>query len=558
MSDNNLQNKFGKRQELGVMPDFQTNLRNSDNQQFKQEQRISHNSSLLDNGYPQMINEAYPSPKRINSGGLRAQTEGEQAQNMFNNQYTSQMPITINGPTPTPNQFTNRAFQQNVQPKMINQEQQFASHQMQQDLIAQMQQDFVAQIAEIKKEIEELKNDSLKKEEDIKTLFRSSEKSQSSSLNIQTDEDDEYKIFAPIPQKSELQAELQDLLMLQAQHNGSDMHLKVGAAPMIRIEGELVPVGEEPLTSTDVRRLLLPLLSKKQKTKLVQDGQLDFSFQIEQGRFRTNIYLQKGTLSAAMRLVKTTIPTLEELGIPESINKALSFTSGLFLLTGPTGSGKSTSMAAMVEYLNLNAKYHIVTLEDPIEYVFQDKESLISQREVGIDTVSYGEGMRAVLRQDPDVILLGELRDHETISQALKAAETGHLVISTLHSSNAIQTISRIIDMFQPSERMIICSSLATTLCGILSHKLIPSIDMERRILIPELMYVTPTIASLIRANSYHEIYQYIQEGTSDGMITFNQSFVQKIREGVISEEAALAYAEEPNELNLMIREQLG
>ena len=259
-----------------------------------------------------------------------------------------------------------------------------------------------------------------------------------------------------------------------------------------------------------------------------------------------------------MRLVKTTIPTLEELGIPESINKALSFTSGLFLLTGPTGSGKSTSMAAMIENLNQNAKYHVITLEDPIEYVFQDKESLISQREVGIDTVSYSEGMKATLRQDPDVILLGELRDHETISQALKAAETGHLVISTLHSSNAIQTISRIIDMFQPSERMIVCTSLAATLCGILSHKLIPSIDMERRILVPELMYVTPTIASLIRTSSYHEIYQYIQEGASDGMITFNQSFIEKLKEGVISEEAAMAYAEEPNELSLMIREQLG
>ena len=526
MSDNNnQQNKFGNIHEIGNRSSFQPNRRNSDSQQFRQEQQISRNQNIPENGYKQVMNEQ-----------------------RYNPQYPNQIPKTQTAQS----QFSNRQYSQ----KMVSQGQPFSQpHQ----IIPQLpQQDLLAQFEEMKKMIEELKNDSLKKDEEIKTLFKNSGKTPPSTINAVTEEEDEYKIFAPIPQKSELQAELQDLLMLQAQHNGSDMHLKVGSAPMIRIEGELVPVGEEPLTATDVRRLLLPLLSKKQKTKLVQDGQLDFSFQKEQGRFRTNIYLQKGTLAAAMRLVKTEIPTLEELGIPESINKALSFTSGLFLLTGPTGSGKSTSMAAMVENLNQNAKYHIITLEDPIEYVFKDKESLISQREVGIDTVSYSEGMRAVLRQDPDVILLGELRDHETISQALKAAETGHLVISTLHSSNAIQTISRIIDMFQPSERMIICTSLAATLCGILSHKLIPSIDMERRILVPELMYVTPTIASLIRTSSYHEIYQYIQEGASDGMITFNQSFIEKLKEGVISEEAAMAYAEEPNELSLMIREQLG
>lgn len=532
MSDNNIpQNQFGKRKDIGVMPDFPQTMRNSETQQ-KQDMRMSRNPNLIDNGYKQMINEQ-----------------------QFNHQQYNQMPVTIDNS----NKFTNRQFQQTIPNKMMNNIQSFSSPQQLPPIPAQIpQQDLFAQIAEMKKMIDELKSDSLKKDEEIRALFKNSGKLSSSIVSISRDEDDEFQIFAPIPIKSELQAELQDLLILQAQHNGSDMHLKVGSAPMIRIEGELVPVGEEPLTPTDLRRLLLPLLTKKQKEKLVQDGQLDFSFQREQGRFRTNIYLQKGTLAAAMRLVKTTIPTLEELGIPESINKALSFTSGLFLLTGPTGSGKSTSMAAMIENLNQNAKYHVITLEDPIEYVFQDKESLISQREVGIDTVSYSEGMKATLRQDPDVILLGELRDHETISQALKAAETGHLVISTLHSSNAIQTISRIIDMFQPSERMIVCTSLAATLCGILSHKLIPSIDMERRILVPELMYVTPTIASLIRTSSYHEIYQYIQEGASDGMITFNQSFIEKLKEGLISEEAAMAYAEEPNELSLMIREQLG
>ncbi|MCQ2736500.1 MAG: PilT/PilU family type 4a pilus ATPase, partial [bacterium] len=310
----------------------------------------------------------------------------------------------------------------------------------------------------------------------------------------------------------------------------------------------------QPLTENDTKRLLLPLLTKKQIKELSHGKEADFSFQKEQGRFRTNVYLQKGKISGSFRLVKSAIPSLDELGIPPSIKQALSFTSGLFLLTGPTGSGKSTSMAGMVEYMNNNLKYHIITLEDPIEYVFEDKGCIISQREVGIDTISYNEGMRAALRQDPDVIILGELRDAETVSQALKAAETGHFVISTLHSPNAIQTIGRIVDLFPPADRMSVCATISETLCGILSHKLILSSDMEKRVLIPELLFVTPTIASLIRAGQHHEIYDYMKEGSTEGMVTFNQSFLTRIKEGIITEETALAYAEEPNELSLMLK----
>lgn len=420
-------------------------------------------------------------------------------------------------------------------------------------------QEIGIQISELKQAVTELQRESDLRKQEIKelSLISSSGKDVKTSIDqpIPGESDDPFGILSNIPEKSELQAELPDLLQLQYQHNGSDMHLKVGAPPMIRIEGELVPVGDQSLTSNDAKRLILPLLTNKQKNKLALGKDIDFSFQEKQGRFRTNVYLQRGTIAASLRLVKTKIPSIEELGIPESIKQALSFTNGLFLLTGPTGSGKSTSMAAMVEYLNNSSKYHIITLEDPIEYIFQDKESVISQREVGIDTESYAEGMRAALRQDPDVIILGELRDQETTLQALKAAETGHLVISTLHSPNSIQTIGRILDMFQPSERMSICATLAETLNGILSHKLIPSADMEKRVLVPEIMYVTSTIASLIRTSSYHEIYQYVKEGSLEGMITFNQSFIKKLEEGLINEETALAYSEEPNELNLMIKQ---
>ena len=486
---------------------------------------MSRNPNIIDNGYKPMNEQ------------------------QFNHQQYNQMPVTIDNS----NKFTNRQFQQAIPNKMMSNIQPFSSPQQLPPIPAQMpQQDLFVQIAEMKKMIDELKNDSLKKDEEIRALFKNSGKLSPSIVGLSRDDDDEFQIFAPIPIKSELQAELQDLLILQAQHNGSDMHLKVGSAPMIRIEGELVPVGEEPLTSTDLRRLLLPLLTKKQKEKLVQDGQLDFSFQREQGRFRTNIYLQKGTLAAALRLVKTTIPTLEELGIPESINKALSFTSGLFLLTGPTGSGKSTSMAAMIENLNQNAKYHVITLEDPIEYVFQDKESLISQREVGIDTVSYTEGMKATLRQDPDVILLGELRDRETISQALKAAETGHLVISTLHSSNAIQTITRLIDMIPEERKNQYRSMLSSTLKAVISQKLIPRADGDGRIPACEVLIVNQAISKLISAGKFDDIYPLIVEGKGEGMMTFSQSLNELCDSGIISKDELYLHTENSEEVTVV------
>lgn len=534
------------------MADFQERLRQANQQPFSGDMKI--NPGRGSGGF-----------SRQNFAGASQQNKGfqqpqQQMQQQMPQQQMQQMPQQ---------QIQQQQMQQQMQPQMPQQQMQQQQMQQQWGMQPQMSQmnkvlpELMAQISELKQQVEEMRKESELKSGEISELKKRLVAGAAPSAGVTassadpSEDDDPLGLLGEIPVKSELQAELQDLLVLQQQHNGSDMHLKVGCAPMIRIEGELVPVGEQPLTVNDTKRLLLPLLTKKQKIQLSQGKEADFSFQKDQGRFRTNIYLQKGTLAASFRLVKTNIPSLDELGIPQAIKQALSYTSGLFLLTGPTGSGKSTSMAAMVEYLNTNSKYHIVTLEDPIEYVFHDKECIVSQREVGIDTESYHEGMRSVLRQDPDVIVLGELRDQETISQALKAAETGHFVISTIHSPNAIQTIGRIIDMFPAGDRMTICANLSETLCGIMSHKLVLSTDMEKRVLIPELLFVTPTIASLIRSSSYHEIYPYLKEGGTEGMVTFNQSFLEKIKQKIITEETALAYSEEPNELHLMIKDEM-
>lgn len=326
---------------------------------------------------------------------------------------------------------------------------------------------------------------------------------QLSSVKAQNRDGDAGDPFIDIPQKSELQASLEDLLGLQAQHSGSDMHLKVGAPPVVRIDGDLVPVGEQVLTSNDAKRLIIPIITAENRIKLAKGKEIDFSYQSAAGRFRVNAYLQRGFVSASFRLVNSSVGELSALGLPGSITQFMSMTSGLFIITGPTGSGKSTTLASMVDHLNKNTKFHIITIEDPIEFLFEDKNSILSQREVGIDTESFAEGMKAALRQDPDVIVLGELRDRDTTYQALKAAETGHLVISTMHSANAVQSIVRLADMFPPAERPVICATLADILCGILSQKLILSSNLEQRVLVPELLYVTPTIASLIRAGNF-------------------------------------------------------
>lgn len=358
-----------------------------------------------------------------------------------------------------------------------------------------------------------------------------------------------------IPAASELQAELDDLLELQAKHMGSDIHIKAGAPPMIRLEGDLIPVGEQSLTDKDTRRLILPMMTREMRRRLSQGKEIDFSYHIKCGRFRVNAYMQRGMVSASLRLVKSSIPDFKELGLPGSIKKVMGFTKGIFLVTGPTGSGKSTTLASLLEHMNKTSKYHIITIEDPLEYLFEDKESIVSQREVGIDTESYAEGIRSALRQDPNIIMLGELRDTDTVTQALMAAETGHLVLSTLHTNNAIQAINRILDFFPPNDRHKICATLSTTLCGVLSQKLVQTADMERRVLATELMYTTATISGLIREGSTHEIYPYIREGTTEGMFTFTHSLLHHVRAGNISVETARAAAEEQTEFGLALRQ---
>jgi twitching motility protein PilT len=354
-----------------------------------------------------------------------------------------------------------------------------------------------------------------------------------------------------IPETSELGVDLEDILKLVVQHNGSDLHLKVNSPPVIRIEGELVPVGSKALTNNDTKRLILNMMTSEMVESLYNRHELDFSHTSPCGRFRVNAFLQKYTVSASMRLVKANIPSFKELYLPSTLEKITSFHNGLFLVTGPAGTGKSTTLAALIDYLNETSKLHIITIEDPIEFVIVDKSSIITQREVGIDTESFETALKMALRQDPNVIMIGELRDATTVEQAVMAAETGHLVLSTLHTPSTVQAIRRLLDFFPRDMQEQFRISLATTLRGIVSQRLLRRIDQEGRIPAVEILFITPTVASFIRDGNLHEIYEFIKQGLSDGMITFTESLSRLCKAGFITQEDALHHAEETTELKL-------
>lgn len=356
-----------------------------------------------------------------------------------------------------------------------------------------------------------------------------------------------------IPKKSELNAELDDILALLIQHKASDLHLKVGAPPVVRIEGELIPVGEQSLTPRDTQRLILNMLNPDLIQSLYKRNELDFSYQTGRGRFRVNAFLQKGTVSASFRLVRQEIPSFEQLYLPPSLEKLSEYHNGLFLVTGPAGSGKSTTLASIIDYINKREKRHIVTIEDPIEYVFDDINSIITQREVGIDTESFEKAVKMSLRQDPNVVMIGELRDPETVMQAIMAAETGHLILSTLHTPNTIQALRRLMDFFPPALQESFRASLASTLRGILSQRLIRRKDQEGRVPAVEALFTTSTISSLIRDGNIEEIYEYIKDGMSEGMITFTESLTRLFKAGLISKEDAMYHAEQYTELRLQL-----
>jgi len=361
----------------------------------------------------------------------------------------------------------------------------------------------------------------------------------------------EIEEFEHVQTDGDLGFELNDLLQVMIKHNASDLHIKVGAPPTVRLDGELIPVGNQVLTENDCKRLVFNAITKSQRRRLLERKELDFAYAIPAARFRINVFLQRGSVSAAFRMLRTEMPTIEELGLPQSLKRLASYNNGLILVTGPAGAGKSTTLASIIDYINTNKKMHVITVEDPIEFVHKDKLSIITQREVGADTTSFGDALKQALRQDPNVILIGEMRDPETIMTAVIAAETGHLVLSTLHTPNTVQAIDRIIDSFTGDQQRQFRMLLANTLRGIVSQRLLSRSDEQGRVPAVEVLVSTPTIASLILEGKTNEIYPYMQQGASEGMQTFTQSLTRLFEQGMITKEEAMYHADQPTEFRL-------
>jgi twitching motility protein PilT len=353
----------------------------------------------------------------------------------------------------------------------------------------------------------------------------------------------------------EREVTIEDLLHLMVERGASDLHLKTGSAPMIRVDGELTPASYEIMTPDSVRRMIESILADEQKAKFVADKELDLAYSIPGlSRFRVNVYLQRGTWGSAIRVIPSRPFTVDELKLPP-ISKDLAMKPrGLVLVTGPTGSGKSTTLAAMINHINENRRCHIVTVEDPIEFLHKDKNSVVSQREVGQDTHTFSMALRHVLRQDPDVILIGEMRDLETTSIAITAAETGHFVLATLHTNSAPATVDRVIDIFPPHQQQQIRMQLSVTLEGILCQTLIPKAKGSGRVMAMEIMPVTPAIRNIIREGKTHQIPNAIQAGGQMGMVSLDMSLRNLYLQGLITYEDALSKASSPDEFNRLIR----
>ncbi|MCX7796617.1 MAG: type IV pilus twitching motility protein PilT [bacterium] len=337
---------------------------------------------------------------------------------------------------------------------------------------------------------------------------------------------------------------IEDLLRLLYERNASDLHLTVGIPPTLRVYGRLVRTEFPRLTPEDTKALAYSLMNPEQRAKFEQSREIDFSYGLPGvGRFRINIFYQRGSIGIAIRSIPYKIPKLEELGLPPVLKELTKKPKGLILVTGPTGSGKSTTLASMIDVINENRDCHIVTIEDPIEYVHTHKKGIVNQREVGSDTLSFVNALRAVLREDPDVILIGEMRDLETIQAAITAAETGHLVLATLHTNNASQTVERIIDVFPPHQQEQIKLQLSNTIEAIISQRLLPRRKekilgdgmLRGRVVAVEILIATPAVRNLIREGKVHMIPNVIQTGSQFGMVSMDQSLLTLYRNGEIT-----------------------
>ncbi|KKU14380.1 type IV pili twitching motility protein PilT [Candidatus Jorgensenbacteria bacterium RIFCSPLOWO2_02_FULL_45_12] len=347
---------------------------------------------------------------------------------------------------------------------------------------------------------------------------------------------------------------LNELLLVTAKQSASDLHIAVGRRPTIRVDSVLIPLAKESvLGKEDAEGLVGAMLTETQMKVLAEKRQIDFSYNFEdKARFRVNVYFQREFVAAALRLIPAEIRTIEELSLAPVLHDFARMNQGFILIVGPAGHGKSTTLAAVLDEVNHTRNDHIITIEDPIEYIFSQDRAIVSQREVGNDTHSFADGLRAILRQDPDVIMVGEMRDPETIATAMTAAETGHLVFSTLHTNSASQTIDRIIDSFPPNQQGQVISQLASTLVATVSQRLIPRVG-GGRVPAMEIMLVNPAIRNLIRERKIYQVDLVIETSAQEGMLSLNRSLASLVKRKEISMEQAEAYSLNPSELRMLL-----
>lgn len=350
--------------------------------------------------------------------------------------------------------------------------------------------------------------------------------------------------------------QIAELLRTAVEEKASDLHLTVGRPPVLRVNGELTFIQNQPILEKEtIGNLLESLLTVQRKEELDRTGQVDFSYGLlNLGRFRVNVFRQRGTVSAVMRLIPNEIPPIDTLGLPDEVKDFAEKTRGLVLVTGPTGSGKSTTLASLIDIINTNRSCHIITLEDPIEYLHLHKKSIVNQREIGTDTISFAGALRAALREDPDVILVGEMRDFETIQTALTAAETGHLVLATLHTNDATQTVDRIIDVFPPHQQSQIRMQLSLALQGIVSQQLLPRADIPGRALACEILMVNSAVRNLIREGKTYQLPTVMQTGAKLGMQTMDNSLRSLYQRRKITIQEALQRASDPEEFKRLVQ----
>jgi len=352
-----------------------------------------------------------------------------------------------------------------------------------------------------------------------------------------------------------LEQSIYDLLKAMVEKGASDLHITTGSAPQIRVRGELYPLDEPVLDPQATRQLLYSILTEAQKHKFEEELELDLSFGIKGlARFRANIFIQRGAVAGVFRLIPYDIVPLESLGLPNVVSRLTTLPRGLVLVTGPTGSGKSTTLASFLDKINTDRRDHIVTIEDPIEFVHKHKGCIVNQREVGADTKNFANALKYILRQDPDVVFIGEMRDLETMQAALTIAETGHLVFATLHTNSAVQTINRIVDAFPAHQQSQVRAQLSFVLEAVISQQLLPRADGKGRVLAAELMISTPAIRNLIREDKIHQIYSQMQVGQGKhGMQTMNQALLALFLRKLISLDDALGWSMDPDELRQMM-----